>query len=174
VEIPTLQTARLTLRGHRAGDFSDCFAMWSDPEVTRHIGGKPSTKPQTWMRMLTYIGHWSLLGFGYWAIEEKATGKFVGDIGFADFRRGTAPSMSDVPEMGWALAPAFHGRGYATEAARSAVAWADAHFESPRTVCMIDCENAASVRVAEKCGYRTFERTVIDNRATLFLERVRE
>jgi RimJ/RimL family protein N-acetyltransferase len=147
--------------------------MWSDPGVTRHIGGKPSTKPQAWTRMLTYIGHWSLLGFGYWAIEEKATGKFVGDIGFADFRRATVPSMSDVPEMGWALAPAFHGRGYATEAALGAVAWADAHFESPRTVCMIDPENVASVRVAEKCGFRTFERTVIDDRATLFLERIR-
>lgn len=147
--------------------------MWSDPEVTRHIGGKPSSKQQSWMRLLTYIGHWSLVGFGYWAIEEKATGKFVGDIGFADFRRGMAPSMSDVPEMGWALAPAFHGRGYATEAARAAVAWADGHFESPRTVCMIDCENTASVRVANACGYQTFERTIVDERPTLFLERIR-
>ncbi len=173
VKIPTLETERLTLRGHRAGDFADCFAMWSDPEVTRNIGGKPSSRQQTWMRMLTYIGHWSLSGFGYWAIEEKATGKYIGDVGFADFRRATAASMSDVPEMGWALAAAFHGRGYATEAARAAVAWADGHVESPRTVCMIDCENAASVRVAEKCGYQTFERTTFDDRPTLFLERMR-
>jgi RimJ/RimL family protein N-acetyltransferase len=173
VEIPRLETQRLTLRGHRAGDFPECFAMWSDPEVTRHIGGKPSTEQQTWMRMLTYIGHWSLVGFGYWAIEEKATGSFVGDLGFADFRRGLAPSMSDVPEMGWALACAFRGRGYATEAARAAVAWADAHFAAPRTVCLIDCENAASVRVAQKCGYQTFERTFFDERPTFFFERVR-
>jgi RimJ/RimL family protein N-acetyltransferase len=81
--------------------------------------------------------------------------------------------MSDVPEMGWALASAFHGRGYATEAARAAVAWADGHFGSPRTVCLIDCENTASVRVAEKCGYRTFERTLVGERPTFFLERYR-
>jgi RimJ/RimL family protein N-acetyltransferase len=173
VEIPTLETERLTLRGHRSGDFAEAFAMWSDPLVTRHIGGKPSSKQQTWMRMLTYNGHWSFLGFGYWAIQEKATGRFVGDIGFADFRRATVAEMSDVPEMGWALAPAFHGRGFATEAALAVVAWADRHFESPRTVCMIDCENVASVRVAEKCGYRTFERTAVDDRPTLFLERFR-
>ena len=172
-EIPSLQTERLTLRAHRAGDFPDCYAMWSDAAVTRHIGGKPSSEQQTWMRMLTYIGHWELSGFGYWAIEETATGRFVGDIGFADFRRGKSAAMSNVPEMGWALGPAFHGRGFATEAGLAAVAWADAHFESPRTVCLIDCENAASVRVAQKCGYRVFESTVLDERPTFFLERRR-
>jgi RimJ/RimL family protein N-acetyltransferase len=163
----------LTLRGHRAADFPDCFAMWSDPEVTRYIGGRPSSRQQAWMRILTYIGHWSLLGFGYWAIEEKATGRFVGDIGFADFHRDTIASMSDAPEMGWGLAPAFYGRGYATEAARAAVAWADGHLESPRTVCMIDPENAASVRVAEKCGYHEFGRAILVDGPTIFLERMR-
>jgi RimJ/RimL family protein N-acetyltransferase len=173
VTIPTLQTERLTLRGHRTGDFDFCFAMWSDPAVTRYIGGKPSTRQQSWMRMLTYIGHWSLLGFGYWAVEETSTGSFVGDLGFADYRRGAMPSLTGVPEMGWALAPAFHGRGYATEAGLAAIAWADAHFESPRTACLIDCENAPSMRLAEKFGYRTFERANYDGRPTFFLERVR-
>jgi RimJ/RimL family protein N-acetyltransferase len=163
----------LTLRAHRTGDFDGCFAMWSDPAVTRYIGGKPSTRQQSWIRMLTYIGHWSFLGFGYWAIEENATGSFVGDLGFADYRRGTLPSLTGVPEMGWALAPAFHGRGYATEAGLAAAAWADAHFESPRTACLIDCENAASLHLAEKFGYRTFERANYDERPTLFLERIR-
>jgi RimJ/RimL family protein N-acetyltransferase len=173
VEIPTLTTERLTLRGHRAGDFPDCFAMWSDPAVTRYIGGKPSTQQQSWMRMLTYIGHWNFLRFGYWAVEEKATGSFVGDLGFADFRRTTIPSMSGAPEMGWAIAPAFHGQGYATEAGLAALAWADAHFDSPRTVCMIDGENAGSMRLAQKFGFETFERAVYAERPTFFLQRLR-
>jgi RimJ/RimL family protein N-acetyltransferase len=172
ITIPLLETERLRLRGHRAEDFPDCFAMWSEPGVTRYIGGKPSSQQQAWTRMLTYIGHWSFMGFGYWAVEEKATGRYMGDVGFADFHRDVAPSMRGVPELGWALATAFHGRGYGTEAVRAAAAWGDAHFESTRTVCLIDCENTPSIRVAQKCGYREFDRGLFSGRPTVFLERI--
>jgi len=170
-EIPTIETDRLTLRGHRLDDFEASFAMWSDPVVTRYIGGKPSTEQQTWSRLLGYAGHWSLMGFGYWALEEKSSGEFIGELGFANFRRDIAASMRDVPELGWALASRFHGKGYASEAVRAAVAWGDARFESARTVCLIDVENLASIRVAQKCGYVVFERTVFYEQPTLFLER---
>jgi RimJ/RimL family protein N-acetyltransferase len=145
--------------------------MWSDPIVTRFIGGKPSTPQRTWLRMLEYAGHWVLMGFGYWAIEEKATGYFVGEVGFADFKRDVAPSMQNVPELGWALAPRFHGKGYATEAVGAVLTWGDAHLESARTVCMISCDNTASIRVADKCGYREFDRTPFDGSATVFFAR---
>ena len=48
--------------------------MWSDAEVTRFIGGKPLSGEEVWARILRYAGHWSMLGYGYWLIEEKATG----------------------------------------------------------------------------------------------------
>jgi RimJ/RimL family protein N-acetyltransferase len=169
--IPIVETARLTLRPHRVDDFEPSFAMWSDPVVTRFIGGKPSTEQQTWSRLLGYAGHWSLLGFGYWVIEEKATGSFVGELGFANFRRDIAASMKHAPELGWALAPRFHGMGYATEAVRAAVAWGDVRFASARTVCLIGVENSASIRVAQKCGYAEFERTLFNDHPTLFFER---
>jgi RimJ/RimL family protein N-acetyltransferase len=168
---PVVETARLTLRGHRLDDFEDSLAMWSDPVVTRFIGGKPSTEQQTWSRVIGYVGHWSLMGFGYWALEEKAGGSFVGELGFANFHRDIAASMKDVPELGWALASRFHGKGYATEAVRAAVAWGDVRFESARTVCLIDPDNVASVRVAQKCGYDVFERAVFNDQPTLFLAR---
>ncbi len=161
------------MRAHRLDDFEASFAMWSDPAVTRFIGGKPSTEQQVWSRMLNYAGHWTLLGFGYWALEEKATGAFAGELGFANFRRDIAPSMRDVPELGWTLATRFHGKGYATEAVRAAGAWGDRRFDSPRTVCLIGAENAASIRVAEKCGFTVFERTVFHGEPTLFLARER-
>jgi RimJ/RimL family protein N-acetyltransferase len=170
--VPVLHTERLTLRGHRAEDFDDAFAMWSDPEVVRHISGTPSTQTQTWMRILSYAGHWALLGFGYWAIIESETGRFVGEAGFADFKRDIAPSMKAVPELGYVLAPFAYGKGYATEAVRSVLAWGDAHFNNPRTVCMIAPENAASLRVAEKCGYRIFEQATFVGEPALFLERL--
>jgi RimJ/RimL family protein N-acetyltransferase len=145
--------------------------MWADPAVTRYIGGNPSTEQQTWSRMLAYAGLWAYLGFGYWAIEEKASGTFAGDLGFADFHRDISPAMKGVPELGWALATRMHGRGYATEAVRAALAWGDASLEASRTVCLIDPENAASIAVARKCGYGEFERAPFAGRQAIFFER---
>lgn len=167
---PVIETERLILRPHRLEDYPACAAMWSDPEVVRFIGGVPSAPQRTWMRILAYRGHWQLMGFGYWAVEEKGGAAYVGELGFADFKREIAPSMK-VPELGWALAPAFHGRGYATEAVRAAVAWGDKHLESARTVCLIAPENAASIRVAQKCGYVQFDEAVFEGHETLFFQR---
>jgi RimJ/RimL family protein N-acetyltransferase len=158
-EVPVLETERLRMRGHRVEDFKDCLAMWSDPDVTRFIGGKHLSGEEVWARMLRYAGHWTMLGFGYWLVEEKASGLFVGEVGFADFRRQIAPSFEGIPEIGWALIPWAHGKGFATEALRAAVAWGDGHFGEITTGCLINPDNAASIRVAQKGGYREFCRT---------------
>ncbi len=144
--------------------------MWADPNVVRYIGGKPSTESQTWMRILSYAGLWALLRFGYWAIEEKGGATFVGEGGFADFHRDIDPAMR-APEIGWAFATAFHGKGYATEAVRAIAAWGDRHLAQRRTVCLIAPENAASVRVAETCGYRRFSAGTLLGTAVDFYER---
>lgn len=171
VEVPVLETGRLRLRGHRLADFADCAAMWADPIVTRHIGGRPFSQEEVWARLLRYVGHWALLGFGYWAIEEKTTGEFVGELGFADFKRDIKPSLDDAPELGWALASRVHGQGYATEAVRGAITWGDLHFARARTTCLIHPENLASIRVAEKCGYREFQRATYKDHAVILFER---
>jgi len=168
--IPILETERLRLRGHRLDDLEACVALWGDPLVTRYIGGKPSTRELTWARLLRYAGHWSMLGFGYWVVEGKSTGDVIGEVGFADFKREFEPAL-DVPEIGWVLAPPMHGKGYGTEAVRAALAWGDRHLDSPRTVCLIAPENAPSIRVAEKCGYREILRTTYKDEPTLLFER---
>lgn len=145
--------------------------MWSDPTVTRFIGGKPCTEQQTWARILGYIGHWALQGYGYWAIEESSSRRFVGELGFADFRRDISASMKGAPELGFVLAADVHGRGYATEAAQAAVAWADSHVSSVRTTCLINPDNLASIRIVSELGYREFERTSFNDRPTIFFER---
>jgi RimJ/RimL family protein N-acetyltransferase len=171
---PLIETPRLRLRSHAEGDFDACAAMWADPEVTRFIGaGAASTLQQSWARMRGYIGLWEYLGFGYWAIEERATGRYIGECGFADFKRDVAASMRDVPELGWALVASAHGKGFATEAVLAATAWGDAHLLSDRTVCMIDAENRASVRVAEKCGFSQFDSSLLGETSALFFERRR-
>jgi RimJ/RimL family protein N-acetyltransferase len=170
-ELPSLETERLLMRPHRLEDFAESAAMWADPVVTRHIGGKPSTREEAWARLLRYVGHWQLLGFGYWVVREKSSGKFVGEVGFADFKRELVPSIEGVPEIGWALAPWAHGKGFATEAVRAAIAWGETHFGMTRTVCIIDPGNTASLRVAEKCGYKLRERTTYKGQPTLLFER---
>lgn len=172
MKVPVLQTKRLTMRGHRLDDFADCAAMWADPVVTRYIGGKPLSEEEAWTRLLRYAGHWALMGFGYWAIEERDTGHFVGELGFADYKRDIEPSIKGVPELGWALASKAHGKGYATEAVGAAVAWGDAHFGSARTVCLVHPENLASIRVAEKCGYKEFQRTTYKGHPTIMFARL--
>jgi RimJ/RimL family protein N-acetyltransferase len=147
--------------------------MWSDEIVTRFIGGKPSTPQQTWTRLLAYIGHWTAMNYGYWAIEEQSTGAFIGEAGFADFKRDITPEMQNVPELGFALVPSAHGKGYATEAVRAILEWGDAHLPSQRTVCMVNDENAASLAIVQKAGYRAFDRTTFGESVVVFLERNR-
>jgi len=151
---PVIETERLRLRAHQSDDLADCVAMWSEPAVVRYTIGEPSPPQRTWMRILAYRGHWALLGFGYWAVEEKSSGRYIGELGFADFKRDMVPSIDGMPELGWALAPQFHGKGYATEALRAAVAWGDDHLVQRRTVCIIHRDNHPSFRVAAKLGYK--------------------
>lgn len=159
------------MRGHRLDDFADCAAMWADAVVTRHVGGKPFSEEEVWTRLLRYAGHWSLLGFGYWVVEERATSDFVGELGFADYKRDIVPSIKGMPELGWALVSRAHGKGYATEAVRAAVAWGEAHFGPTRTVCIIHPENLASIRVAKKCGYREFQHATYKNHPAIIFAR---
>jgi RimJ/RimL family protein N-acetyltransferase len=168
---PVIETARLRLRPHAASDFDACVAMWSDPAITRYTIGDPSPPPQTWRRILAYRGHWTLLGFGYWAVEEKSTGRYLGDIGFADFKRDIQPSIEGMPELGWALISQAHGKGYATEALLAAVAWGDGHFGPAPTVCIINEGNERSFRVAEKLGYKEVRRTSHNDVSTVVLVR---
>jgi len=168
-----IETDRLLLRPHVADDFAASWAMWSDPLVYGHILPAPSTEQQAWSRILSYAGLWALTGFGYWAVEERSTGVFVGEIGFADFKRDITPSIRGLPEMGWVLTSAHHGKGYATEGVRAALAWADEHLRTERTVCLINPDNAASIRVAEKAGYDQTHRTTFNKAPTLMFERGR-
>ena len=151
---PALETPRLKLRDHRLDDFADLIAMWADPAVTRFIGGKPFTPEESWYRLLRHAGHWNLLGYGYWVIEEKATGHFIGQAGFADYKR-----VADPPEIGWALIPSAHGQGFASEAVEAVIAWGDRHLDAPRSTCIIHPDNAPSIRIAKKFGYKEVERT---------------
>ena len=169
--VPVLETERLVLRGHTLEDFPAYAAMWADPQVTKFIGGKPFSEEEAWGKFLRTFGQWMVMGFGFWSVVERSTGKRVVEVGFVEGRRDIVPSLIGVPECGWSLATHAHGKGYATEAVNAALVWGDAHFGKVRMACIIAPENVASLRVAEKTGFRVAQRTTYRGEPTLMLYR---
>jgi RimJ/RimL family protein N-acetyltransferase len=171
VVAPHLETERLLLRPHTVDDFIDCAAMWRDPAIVKYTIGSEAPPQRTWQRLLAYCGHWQLLGFGYWAVESKSTGRYLGELGFADFHRDCVPSIEGIPEIGWALSVEAHGQGYATEALLRVIDWGDAHLGVTRTVCIIQRENTRSIRLARKLGYVTELRAATGDDPNVLLAR---
>jgi RimJ/RimL family protein N-acetyltransferase len=172
-DIPTIETERLRLRPYRLDDFDAYEAMWLDPKVYRFIGGVPFTREASWARFLRQIGLWYHLGFGFFALEHKATGAFAGECGFHDLHRAIAPSIEGTMETGWGLTAPMQGQGLAEEAVRAAIGWAAANGKGERLTAIIDQGNGASLRVAEKLGFREFARSTYHETPMIMLERAR-
>lgn len=168
--IPRIETERLILRGHVLADFEVLAAMWADPEVVRFISGKPSAREESWGRLLRYPGMWALIGYSFWAIEEKSSGALIGEGGFADFQREISPPI-EAPEMGWAFTPRAQGKGYALEAMRAAIGWGERHFQRRDFACIIAPENAPSIRLAEKLGFHETARGAYRDLPIVFFRR---
>lgn len=169
----TLETPRLRLRPHRLDDFEAYAAMWAEPQVVRFIGGRPMPREAAWIRFLRQVGLWRFLGFGFFALEDRESGAFVGEVGFHDLRRTIVPSNEGTMEAGWALVPAMHGRGLAEEAMRAAIAWADHVHPAPRMTCIIQVGHAASLRVAAKLDFAPYAETTYHGDLVTMLERSR-
>jgi RimJ/RimL family protein N-acetyltransferase len=170
-DIPIVETERLTLRDHRLADFDAYVAMWADPIVTRFIGGRPRTREEAWIRLLRHAGMWRHMGFGFWAVEEKATGRFIGEAGFHELRRDLEPSIEGTLEAGWGFVTDAHGKGFATEAVGAAIAWGAANHNGELMTCIIDPSNTLSIRVAAKHGFRERVRTTYQGAPTIVFDR---
>jgi RimJ/RimL family protein N-acetyltransferase len=170
---PRLETERLILRAMVPADFPAFAAMSADPIVRRYSGdGTPRTEEESWSSFLIISGHWAMTGFGGWAIEEKQSGAFVGELGFMDRKRDRGTELDGVPEMGWGVIPSVFGWGYATEAVQAALAWGLGHFGAVKVIALTTADNIASIRVAQKCGFREFHRGLSAGRPRVFFERI--
>lgn len=166
-----LETDRLILRVHGAQHFDPYAEMSADPGTFRFSDRGPMTGDEAWTRLLRNVGHWSLLGYGLFAIEEKQSGRFVGEAGFCDFRRQLGERFDPYPEGAWAIADWAQGRGYATEAVLAALGWMEARRDVRRTVCLIHAGNEASIRVARRLGYVSFDECIYKGYPALLFER---
>jgi RimJ/RimL family protein N-acetyltransferase len=150
---PTLETERLILREFRKDDLDAHAATLGDEEVMRHIGGKAMSREDSWRRLMAGVGSWTLNGMGPWAVELKSDGRMVGHCGFFEFERAMSPSIVGEPEMGWIFDRSVHGEGIAYEACSAALAWADREISAESYPAIIDLENFASMKLAERLGF---------------------
>ena len=148
---PELLTERLRLRAFLDSDLDAWAAIVADPETARFVGGVRD-RGEAWLRLAMYVGHWELRGYGLWAVEERASGRFVGRAGL------WYPAEWPELEVGWTLARDVWGRGYATEAGRAAVEWGRTELGLTRIASVISAGNTRSIAVAERLGM-TLDRT---------------
>lgn len=167
-----IETENLSLRRPEIGDLDAIHAMRSDLAVVRFLGGRALNREEAWHRLTRIVGHWTLRGYGMFAVVDKRSGALVGEVGLFDGCRGLSPDFDGAPEAGWILASEAHGKGYAGEAAAAAHRWFAATHGDRRSVCIIAPENLASFRVAQKLGYKSFGQVEYQNGPVVMLERI--
>lgn len=162
-----IETPRLRLRPFAPADFEALHALTQDPEVMRFLDRTASSETDTWRRLLSQIGHFNVFGLAMMAAEERATGRFLGQMGFIHMRRGHGPDFDTDPEAGWTLAGFAQGQGYAREGMEALLGW----LGPRRTVCMIDPANASSLKLAARLGYRPMREALYGEHPVTLLER---
>lgn len=153
--IPTLETERLRLRAWTPEDFEDHARFSADPDVMRYLSGEPQSRAEAWRTMAMIVGHWALRGYGFFAVEQKSDRRFIGRVGLWN------PEGWPALEVGWTLGKEYWGRGYATEAARAALAYAFITQNVDHMISVIHIDNVASQKVAQRLGETKSERREI-------------
>jgi RimJ/RimL family protein N-acetyltransferase len=151
---PSIETDRLLLRPWRpAEDLEPLAALNADPAVMRWVApNRPLRREESAEFLDRMVRHWDEHGFGLWAAvaREPPGGECIGFAGLAI--PSFLPAVLPAVEVGWRLAPAWWGRGLATEAARASLEFGFERLGLRSIVAIIDPGNARSLRVAEKLG----------------------
>ena len=151
-----LETPRLVLRHQVLADLDDLWALYQKPNITRYIPDAPRSCEEAQEELEWHMhGHPHHPELGLWATIHKETGKFIGRCGLLPW---TIEEQYDV-EVAYTLAQDFWGQGLATEAAHAILRYGFETLNLSRLICLIDPENIASQKVAEKIGMK-WERTV--------------
>ena len=113
-----------------------------------------------------------MLGYGYWVVERREDGAYLGQVGFADFKRDMTPSIEGIPEMGWIFAPRGARAGaMPPKRCSAALAWADEDLGRREIVAIISPDNARSIRLAEKAGFSGREEAIYKGEPILLFRR---
>ena len=145
--VPVLRTERLFLREWRSEDLDAFAAFWADPIACAYIGGAMPERADAWRRMAGYAGQWMLRGYGFWVMQRHDDPAPIGYCGLWH------PDHWPEAEVGWAVLPEFQRKGYAREAARASIAYAEA-LGWTTLISLIHRDNMASRGLAENLGAR--------------------
>jgi RimJ/RimL family protein N-acetyltransferase len=149
--VDEVSTERLRLRRFRAGDAEAYAAINADPLVVRYLGGEIDQAASD-AQLARIMAHWDEHGFGLWAAELRDGGRMIGFVGLSV--PGFLPAVLPAVEVGWRLARDVWSRGFATEGGRAAIEWGFGGLGLDRIISIIDPDNTASLRVAEKLCMR--------------------
>ncbi len=166
-----IETERLILRTHRAEDIDAYQPLWTAAPGERMFTPVLDAEG-AWARLLRLIGHREVFGWAPFLVEERGSGRIVGEAGFARFRRSVGQGFDEAPEAMWILSRETRGTGYGREATAAAFAWFDRRMPGTRSVAMIDPANAASLRLAEIHGFTAYGRTHRHDTDLVLFERV--
>jgi RimJ/RimL family protein N-acetyltransferase len=169
-----LHSDRLVLRPLKLNDFSAAHGLTVDDAMRRFLGPTPSSEEDSFQRLLRGAGCWALFGFGTFAVIEKATGALIGTNGLFCGKRGLGEDFDPFPEAGWVIAADKWGQGFAYESAKIIQGWMDETHAPLRTVCIINDENIASVKIARRLGYHEIGYAVYKQEEIMRYARVQE
>jgi RimJ/RimL family protein N-acetyltransferase len=141
-----ITTDRLILRPISAADFEAHSRIVGDAAVMHYIIDEPMSRAQAWWNIARYLGHWQIRGYGMYVAIEKSSGDVIGHMGFLNAEGGRGF------ELGWILAPAAWGKGYASEGTCALVDHAFNTLGQTHIVCVINRENVRSIAVARRLG----------------------
>jgi RimJ/RimL family protein N-acetyltransferase len=160
-----LETERLVLRRQVIEDLNALWALYCDPEVTKHIPDAPKTINEAREELEWHMnGHPKIPELGLWATIHKESGRFIGRCGLLPW---TIDGQEEV-EVAYTIARDFWGQGLGTEAAQAIGQFAFETLKFSRLVCIIEPDNWASVNVAKKIGM-TFEKAIEDEMGSYHL-----
>lgn len=142
-----LETPRLLLRPPRLEDFDAWAQFMSAGDYLQYIGG-PQPRPVAWRGLMSVIGSWAALGYGFFSVFEKSSGRWIGRLG------PWQPDGWPGTEVGWGIVESAGGQGYASEGAAASIDWAFDHLGWSEVIHTIDAGNLASKGVARKLGSR--------------------
>jgi RimJ/RimL family protein N-acetyltransferase len=144
LDIPVLETERLILRAPSIDDFEADVEFYAT-ERSAGVGG-PQPRDQVWRNLAARIGHWVMRGYGYWAVDEKATSTYCGRVGL------WFPDGWPEREIGWTLMGHAEGRGIAHEAAIRVRTYAYETLGWTTAISLIAPTNERSKTLARRLG----------------------